>query len=257
MTVTLAWGKIIFSAVFLTKINSIYFIFLFYSFLIYFILYIFVTFSCSIFCFYHILFFLHVRFRICHSFLLHLLFLQFFPSWSGQYVILDVEFSLEACETAQIKLKEMGYLSIFSLLKHENKLSVMHCNVQRNEQAGDTTVIRSKEELFFQVSYIFHILHLIFIFHRIFLREDFYWFLFSEGNLMKNCCNNDDLIFFDRHTQYWYKLCDILVFDLVTYFMTNTLSRFLRSDFARSLPGPFLVRQIWIATNTSLKDFGW
>ena len=93
---------------------------------------------------------------------------------SGQYVILDIEFSLEACESAQIKLKEMGYLSIFSLLKHENKLSVMHCNVQRNEQAGDTTVIRSKEELFFQVSYIFHILHLIFIFHRIFLREDFY-----------------------------------------------------------------------------------
>ena len=88
----------------------------------------------------------------------------FFPSWSGQYVILDVEFSLEACDIAQIKLKEMGYLSIFSLLKHENKLSVMHCNVQRNEQAGDTTVIRSKEELFFQVSYIFHILYLFFIF---------------------------------------------------------------------------------------------
>ena len=89
-------------------------------------------------------------------------------------MIIDVEFSLEACDIAQIKLKEMGYLSIFSLLKHENKLSVMHCNVQRNEQAGDTTVIRSKEELFFQVSYIFHILYLIFIFHLMTFCENFY-----------------------------------------------------------------------------------
>ena len=72
---------------------------------------------------------------------------------SGQYVTFDVEFNTEMCESALIKFKDLNYLSIFSLLKHENKLSVMHCNVQRNEQAGDTTVIKSKEELFFQVRY--------------------------------------------------------------------------------------------------------
>ena len=69
----------------------------------------------------------------------------------GQYVTLRIEFPFESCEIAQNKLNEIGYLSIFALLKHENKLSVMHCNVQRNEQGGDTSIIKSKEELFFQV----------------------------------------------------------------------------------------------------------
>ena len=78
---TLTWLKIIFSSIILTKMNSIYFIFLFYSLLIYLNLYIFVTFRCyCISYFYHILLFLDVCFQICHSFLLHLHFLHFFPS---------------------------------------------------------------------------------------------------------------------------------------------------------------------------------
>ena len=134
------------------EIDLFYFtLLLFYSLLFYFILFFIFE------LYFHTVFSLSILYYFSLSVLLYFLTsLSYFScscscSNSGQYVILDIEFSLEACESAQIKLKEMGYLSIFSLLKHENKLSVMHCNVQRNEQAGDTTVIRSKEELFFQV----------------------------------------------------------------------------------------------------------
>jgi 40S ribosome biogenesis protein Tsr1 and BMS1 C-terminal len=70
---------------------------------------------------------------------------------SGQFVTMEIEFSSQASESAIRKITESGYLAIFSLLKHENKLSVMHCNVQRNDLTGDTSIIKSKEELYFQV----------------------------------------------------------------------------------------------------------
>lgn len=69
----------------------------------------------------------------------------------GQYVAIDIEYSTEHANVAMQKLRSNGSLAVFSLLKHENKLSIMHCNVQRNEMAGDTSIIKSKEELYFQV----------------------------------------------------------------------------------------------------------
>lgn len=72
-------------------------------------------------------------------------------NFTGQYVTIDIEYSTEHANAAMQKLKSTGNLAVFSLLKHENKLSIMHCNVQRNEMAGDTSIIKSKEELYFQV----------------------------------------------------------------------------------------------------------
>jgi 40S ribosome biogenesis protein Tsr1 and BMS1 C-terminal len=72
-------------------------------------------------------------------------------TFKGQYVTIDIEYSTEHASAAMQKLKSTGSLAVFSLLKHENKLSIMHCNVQRNEMAGDTSIIKSKEELYFQV----------------------------------------------------------------------------------------------------------
>ena len=71
---------------------------------------------------------------------------------------MDIEYSTEHAHSAVQKIRSTGSLGVFSLLKHENKLSIMHCNVQRNEMAGDTSIIKSKEELYFQV------LHFIFLF---------------------------------------------------------------------------------------------
>ena len=112
---------------------------------------------------------------------------------SGQYIVMDIDFhqnhggdvpaaSTIAASVAN-RLKQSGFLGIFSLLSHENKLSVVHCHVQRlNEGHGssqmDTTddggsdddddngvveghgvgggtgvVIKSKEELVFQVGF--------------------------------------------------------------------------------------------------------
>ena len=124
---------------------------------------------------------------------------------SGQYIVMDIDFyqqqhggqaggsdvavttatTIAACVTS--KLQQSGFLGIFSLLSHENKLSVVHCQVQRlNDEQGsshmDTTsggndddddddddaakgqgigvggdgggmVIKSKEELVFQVGF--------------------------------------------------------------------------------------------------------
>ena len=64
---------------------------------------------------------------------------------------MEIEFNTQATETAIQKIIQYGYLAVFSLLKHENKLSVMHCNVQRNDLTGDSSIIKSKEELYFQV----------------------------------------------------------------------------------------------------------
>jgi hypothetical protein len=72
-------------------------------------------------------------------------------TFAGQYVTIDIEYSTEHASAAMQKLRNTGSLAVFSLLKHENKLSIMHCNVQRNEMAGDTSIIKSKEELYFQV----------------------------------------------------------------------------------------------------------
>ena len=76
---------------------------------------------------------------------------------TGQFVTMEIEFTVDGVQSAFQKIESVGYLALFSLLKHENKLSIMHCNVQRNEIAGDTSIIKSKEELFFQV----HIIYLI------------------------------------------------------------------------------------------------
>ena len=76
---------------------------------------------------------------------------------TGQYVTMEIEFTAEGVQSALQKIESVGYLALFSLLKHENKLSIMHCNVQRNEIAGDTSIIKSKEELFFQVDMIYSI----------------------------------------------------------------------------------------------------
>ena len=75
--------------------------------------------------------------------------------YAGQYVTMEIEFTAEGVQSALQKIESVGYLALFSLLKHENKLSIMHCNVQRNEIAGDTSIIKSKEELYFQVHIIF------------------------------------------------------------------------------------------------------
>jgi len=72
---------------------------------------------------------------------------------SGQYVTMDIEFTLPHTDGISTikKIKDSKILILFSLLKHENKLSVMHCQVQRNE--ADKTIIKSKEELYFQIGF--------------------------------------------------------------------------------------------------------
>ena len=75
----------------------------------------------------------------------------------GQFLTIDVEFeesSSNAIETCMNKIQEAGYLAVFSLLKHENKLSVVHCNVCRTEEKSEE-VIKSKDELLFQVCYCY------------------------------------------------------------------------------------------------------
>ena len=125
---------------------------------------------------------------------------------SGQYIVMDIDFHQRqrdggqadggdvaaAAATTTIaasvvsRLQQSGFVGIFSLLSHENKLSVVHCHVQRlNEEQGtshmETTgggsdddddddddddvakshgvgggagvVIKSKEELVFQVGF--------------------------------------------------------------------------------------------------------
>ena len=124
---------------------------------------------------------------------------------SGQYIVMDIDFhqrqsdsQAAGCDvavaaaastmaaSAASRLKQCGFLGIFSLLSHENKLSVVHCHVQRlNEDqttshmettsdgdgsgsdedddhvtakghcvgGGTSVVIKSKEELVFQVGF--------------------------------------------------------------------------------------------------------
>lgn len=84
--------------------------------------------------------------------------------FAGQYVTIDIEYSTEHANAAMQKLRSNGSLAVFSLLKHENKLSIMHCNVQRNEMAGDTSIIKSKEELYFQVLNFLSALPIAFLF---------------------------------------------------------------------------------------------
>jgi hypothetical protein len=66
---------------------------------------------------------------------------------------MDIEFTAPHADGIPTikKIKDSKILILFSLLKHENKLSVMHCQVQRNE--ADKTIIKSKEELIFQVHF--------------------------------------------------------------------------------------------------------
>lgn len=68
---------------------------------------------------------------------------------SGQYVTISVS-SLSAAEAVQA-FQSRGFLGVFSLLPHENKLSVLHCTLQRCE--GYDEPIKCKEELIFQVGF--------------------------------------------------------------------------------------------------------
>lgn len=77
--------------------------------------------------------------------------LQFcvFPLFLGRYVhIVMSGVSHRVVE----HLRAAGFLTWFSLLPHENKLSVLNFNVQRVAEYAEP--IKSKEELIFMVSYV-------------------------------------------------------------------------------------------------------
>ena len=76
----------------------------------------------------------------------------------GQQVRLEIEgIPLEALKS---RLSKCGYLTVFSLLPHENKLSVLHFNCQRltpgqGSSESSNAVIKSKDTL------LLHVMHSI------------------------------------------------------------------------------------------------
>ncbi len=69
---------------------------------------------------------------------------------TGHYVTLEIsQLPINAIHAHLAEISARGFLSIFSLLSHEYKLSVLHFTLQR---AGDVErVLRSKDQLIFEV----------------------------------------------------------------------------------------------------------
>lgn len=70
---------------------------------------------------------------------------------SGQFIVLNIEISKEDASAISEFYSKHGFYSVFGLLKHENKLSVLHFNVQRCE--GFEEPIKAKDELLFHVGF--------------------------------------------------------------------------------------------------------
>lgn len=76
---------------------------------------------------------------------------------SNQYVVITIDVDESQLSTIQQSFQNKGsLLTMFSLLQHENKLSVLHFTIQRTDNYQD--VIKSKDELLFQVYMYFYFL---------------------------------------------------------------------------------------------------
>ena len=64
----------------------------------------------------------------------------------GQFIHMLLE---DVNESVITKLNTLGYLAMFNLFQHENKMSVLHYNIQRLADKDDI-LIKSKDELLFQ-----------------------------------------------------------------------------------------------------------
>jgi hypothetical protein len=65
-------------------------------------------------------------------------------------------------ELVTSKVKSVGYLTLFGLFKHENKLSVVHFNVQKLGNAeNEENILKSKDVFLFQVK----ILYILFFYY--------------------------------------------------------------------------------------------
>ena len=83
---------------------------------------------------------------ITHAFLNHLL--GAVRPTVGVYLCLELEGVPQAVVE---RLRTHGFLMAFGLFAHEQKLSVLHCSLQKTSAGCWTEPIKSKEELLFQV----------------------------------------------------------------------------------------------------------
>lgn len=84
-------------------------------------------------------------------------------AFAGLYVYIDVE---GVPKDILEKVRDSGFVSCFSLLQHENKLSVLHFNIRKSsaitvngeettmaiDNKQEENVIKSKDKLLFMVS---------------------------------------------------------------------------------------------------------